>query len=448
MFLRGNFFLTITFFCFAFFAKAQLNVKFPFFSDSFESSYYLNYGISLCNSENGNYEKALQFLKHESLRKNPKNQYYLRCLIDYQTKGKSKTHEIIDFSKLNEKEKALLKLWLFAVTKNDDDYFVALKDIQNKYSADIDLKKLEIRKALQDRYELIFTDVDFKSLSDNIENIITKNHISKEDRLYFKLLQLDCNEYFYRDKNKTEIEREKILGEYSSLWNENKLFFSDQYSKINFKLKSKTSKQYFHLTNENPPDDHIFDEYITFVYGEPIQDLAGSENKKYIDYIKINPFYYGEKEGGLNLDTVDWNTSPKKVKDKEQFEAFLKNINQVITEFPGAKGPKMTYLDALITNKKYVYGKDSEMYHTQYLKNIIGVFALDQRADFENHFTYFRDILEKDSSEIKFDDYYKIFLKQVKNKNEQEIVDYLNIVEKEFPNNKNIKLFVKEFSKA
>ena len=448
MFLRGNFFLTIIFFCFIFYTKAQINIVSPFYSDSFESSYYLNYGISLCNSENGNYEKALQFLENKNLKKNLKNQYYLRYLIDYQTKVKKKTHQIIDLSQLNEKEKAILKLWLFAVTKNDDDYIIALKNIQNKYSNDIDVKKIDIRKVLQDRYELIFTDANFKSISDTIENILTKNHLSKEDKLYFKLLQLDCDEYFYRDKNKTELEREKILSKYSALWNENKPSFSDKYAKINFKIKSKNSNQYFQLTNENTPDDHIFDEYITFLYGQPIQDLAGNDNKKYIDYIKKNPFYYGESEGGFNLDTVDWNKSPKKVENKEQFREFIKNINHVITEFPRAKGPKMTYLDALITNKNYVYNNDSEIYQTQYLKNIIDIFALDQRADFENHFNYFRDILEKDSSEIKFNDYYKIFLKQVKNKNEQEILDYLNIVEKEFPNNKNIKLFLKEFSQV
>ena len=447
MFLKGKKLFLILFFAISLCLNAQLTITSPFFCDSYEDSYQLNYGISLCDPEKGNYEEASRFLKNADLNKKSKNQYYLQSLINFQTKGKKVTHQLIDSSELNQKEKQILKLWLFAVTNNDDDYAINLRDVLGKYSDDPDVKKIELKKILNDRSDLIFTVTDFDSLSNSIQKISQNPKLSKEDRLYFQLLKLDSDYYIYGNDRNLESLRKRIVLDYAELWKKNNLYFSKKYSRIIFKVKCENAEEYFKITDERQPGDEIFEDYLEIFFGQPTADLVGSDNRKYIAFIKKNPFYYGDHEAGFDLEKIEWNKSPKEVENKEQFQEFVQNINSLISEFPGALGPKMIYLDALIKNKKFVYNEDVELYQTAFLKRIIDVFALNQRADFTNHFDYFRDILKTDLPEIRYNEYYKVFFKQVKVKNEKEILDYLHLVIKEFPNNKNLKIIEEEFSK-
>lgn len=426
--------------------NAQLKVIFPLFSDSITDYYYLNYGISLCNPKDGNYEEATAYLQSSQVSKNAKNLIYLRNLISYQTEGKLSTFEKINSSQISNKEKDFLKLWLFAVTKNDNDYELELNKNQKKYPNDIELTKIEIRKKLQDRQDLIYTSIDFKEISINIDKLLVNKKNSKEDEIYLKALQLDCEYFAYEDSKSMKTERRRILAEYSNLWKQNKTFFMDQYSKINFKLKSDNSAHYFDLTNEDIPDDSIFDDYLLIHYGNPVQTIAGSDNLKYIAFIQTNPFYYGgEWNGGYNLEKTEWNLSPKKVKSYNDFLIYLDKIETTINKYPGAIGPKYIFLDALIENKEIIYDGKIEVYQTKFLKRLIDIFALDQRADFENHFDYFRDFLKEDIPSTKFNDYYKLIFKQVKQNNSLEINDYLIEVKNKFPNNENIKTIINEF---
>ncbi|KQT17681.1 hypothetical protein ASG31_09840 [Chryseobacterium sp. Leaf404] len=424
-----------------------MTITSPFFCDSSEDSYQLNYGISLCDPEKGNYEEAIKFIKTEGLIRKTKNKFYLQSLINFQTKGKKITHEIIDASEYNQKEKEILKLWLFAVTNNDDDYTIVLKDVVGKYKDDFDVKKIELRKILNDRSELIFTVTDFDSLSNSIQKIVQNPKLSKEDKLYFQLLKLDSDYYVYGNEKNLESLRKKIILEYAGLWKKNSLYFSKKYSRLVFKVKCENEKEYFEITDEREPGDDIFDDYREIYFGQPVAGIAGSDNSKYVAFIKRNPLYFGTHEAGFDLTKIDWNKSPKEVETKEQFQEFIRNIDNLIAEFPGAMGPKMIYLDALIKNKKFVYDKDLDFYQTAFLKRIIDVFALNQRADFTNHFDYFRDILQTDLPKIRYREYYKVLFKQVKMKNEIEILDYLQLVRKDFPNNKNLKVIAEEFSK-
>ena len=444
---KGKTILLILFCVISICLNGQLTVTSPYFSDSSEDSYQLNYGISLCDPEKGNYEEAIQFLTTEGISKRPKTQYYLQSLINFQTKGKKITHQIIDSSELNQKEKQLLKLWLFAVTNNDDDYKIILNEVLEKYKDDLDLKKIELRKILQDRSELIFRVTDFDSLSKSIQKIQNNRNLSKNDQLYFQLLKLDSDYYVYGNNKNLENLRKRIILDYAELWKKNKLYFSKKYSRLVFKVKCENSEEYFKITDELEPGDEIFEDFHEIYFGQPVASLVGSDNKKYSAFITKNPLYFGDHEAGFDLGKIDWNKSPKEVETKEQFQEFIQHIENLIAKFPGALGPKMTYLDALIKNKQFVYDNDSELYQTAFLKKIIDVFALNQRANFTNHFDYFRDILKTDSPEIKYNDYYKILFKQVKIKNEKEILYYLALVIKEFPHNKNLKIIEEEFSK-
>ncbi len=438
-------FLLISFCSISIYTNAQLNVRRPFFSDSSNENYFLNYGVSLCNPKDGSLKEAVTFLQNTNLKKRPKDVLYLQYLISFQTEGKIATFEKIDKSQISDKEKDILKLWLFSVTKNDNDFEVYLDKNQEKYPKDIELKKIEIRKHLQDRFDLIYTDTDFASTSKSIDSIIANNKLSKDDELLFGLLKLDCEYEACEDTKSMKLERDRIVNEYSKLWKNYKSYFNDKYAKINLKIKSDNSTHYFRLTNEASPNDEIFEDYLFIIYGNPIQDIVGSDNKKYMDFLQENPFYYGEWNGGLNLSTVDWNLSPKKVKNSNDFDLYLNQIEKMINKYPGALGPKYAYIDALIENKEFIYSQDTNIYLFKYLTNIIDIFALDQRADFENHFTYFRDILKEDIPSTKFNEYYKLIFKKVKNGNEKEINNYIINVERKFPNNANLKIISSEF---
>lgn len=425
--------------------NAQLNVRFPFFSDTINDYYYLNYGISLCNPKDGNYEEAIKFLQNPNLKNNAKNLLYFQTLIDFQTKGKISAFEKIDNLQLEEKEKDFLKLWLFAVTKNENDFDIELEKNQKKYPNNIELEKIRIRKLLQDRNDLIYTNTNFEDISNDIDKILLSQQLSKNDEIFFKALKFDCEYYLFEDSQSMKIERTRIINEFSTLWKQNKTYFVNIYVKINFKLKSNDSKHYFELTDENEPNDEIFENYLFLIYGNPIQDIVGSDNKKYINFIQANPFYYGEWNGGFNIGELDWNKSPKKIENNNDFIVYLDKIENTINKFPGAIGPKYAYVDALIENKKIIYLLDENKYLTNFLKKIIDIFALNQQADFENQFTYFRDILKEEIPGTKFNEYYKLVFKQVKQNNESEINNYLIEVEEKFPNNKNIKKILTEF---
>ncbi|WP_144282046.1 hypothetical protein [Chryseobacterium echinoideorum] len=427
--------------------NAQLNLRFPLFSDSINDNYFLNYGVSLCNPKDGSLEEALKFQQNDNLKNNPKNLNYLQYLINFQTEGKVATFENIEKSQLSEKERDVLKLWLFSVTKNDDDFDKKLYENQNKYPNDIELKKIEIRKQLQDRQDLIHTEIDFSNIIQNINKIIVNNKLSKNDEILFNLLKLDCEYYENTDTESMKTVRNKIMNEYSNFWKSYKSFFNDKYAKINFKLKSNNSAHYFELTNEDEPNDEIFEDYLFVMYGNPIQDIVGSDNKKYIAFLQTNPFYYGEWNEGLNLATVEKNPSPKKVKNYSDFILNLKKIENTINKFPGAVGPKYAYIDALIENKEIIYNQNPNVYLTKFLIKIIDIFSIDQRANLENHFTYFRDILKEDISSTKFNEYYKLIFQSVKKSNETEIDNYLINIEKKFPNNINLKAMIDKFHK-
>ncbi|WP_147366824.1 hypothetical protein [Epilithonimonas arachidiradicis] len=429
----------------SFFSNAQLDARYPFFSDSLDDYYYLNYGVSLCNPKDGNYEDALKFLQDVNLKKNSKNVIYLEYLISFQTEGRLTTFEKINNSQLNEKDKDFLKLWLFAVTHNDNDFTEELNKNQKKYYNDLEIKKIDIRKKLQDRHDLIYTNFDIKSICNDIDQVIANQKLSKDDELFFSALKLDFEYYLSADSKTVKTERDRILKEYSMIWKLNKSYFKDNYTKLNFKLKSNNRTHYFDLTNEDEPDNGILEDYLFIMYGNPIQDIAGSDNKKYIDFINTNPFYYGKDEGGFNLSEGKSNVSPKKIKSKESFVFFLNEIENIINRFPGAVGPKYTYIDALIVNKEYVYSKDIEIYQTKFLKRIIDIFILNPRADFDNHFDYFRDFLKEDITDTNSSDYYKLIFKQVKLNNEKEINNYIRDLEKKNSNNVNLKNIANEF---
>lgn len=438
-------FFLIIFCSISIFVNAQLNVRFPFFSDSINDNYFLNYGVSLCNPKDGSLGEAVKFLQNDNLKKNPKSLSYLQYLINFQTEGKISTFKNIEKSHLSEKEKDILKLWLFAVTKNDNDYDVKLVENQNKYPNDIELKKIEIKKQLQDRHDLIFTEIDFSDILQNINKIIVTTKLSKNDEILFNSLKLDCEYYGSAGTKSMKIIRDKVMNDYSNLWKDNKSYFNDKYAKINFKLKSNNSNHYFELTNENEPNDEIIEEYLFIIYGNPIEDIVGSDNKKYMTFLQNNPFYYGEWNGGYNLETLKWNPSPKKVKNYSDFILNLEQIENTIYKFPGSLGPKYAYIDALIQNKEIIYNQDINVYLTKFLIKIIDIFALDQRANFENHFTYFSDILKEDIPSTKFNEYYKLIFHSVKKLNETEINNYLINIEKKFPNNANLKAVINEF---
>ena len=56
---KGKTILLILFCVISICLNGQLTVTSPYFSDSSEDSYQLNYGISLCDPEKGNYEEAV-----------------------------------------------------------------------------------------------------------------------------------------------------------------------------------------------------------------------------------------------------------------------------------------------------------------------------------------------------------------------------------------------------
>lgn len=435
----------LLFICFLIYLNysAQLNVRFPFFSDSQESAHNINYGISLCDSKNGDYTEALKYLKEISVKDNLQNQTSLKYLIDFKTKGKKSTFASIDQSIKDSKVADLLKLWLFSVTGNIDDYTIAFEKIISKYPNDIQLKKIQIRKLLQERYDLIYTDTNFMELSNSIEQFMQENNLSDEDQLYFKLLKLDCLYYYYDSPNIKE--REKLTREFSKIWKKNPNEFHEIYAKINMKLKSDKDNTYFEMTNEEEPRDEIFENYIYIMYGFPMEDVVKYNTSKYIDFIKKNPFYYGENEGGFSLSKGKNNESPKHANSMETFEKIVNALNNLKIKFPGAIGSRYNYLDALFQNKKLVYAEETEIYKLNYLKNLIDIFALDQTANFTNHFDSFEDILEQDPINVKYDESYKILLKEVKMNNEKEIMDYLNQTIIDFPNNENLKYFKSEF---
>lgn len=425
--------------------NAQLNITFPFFSDAYSSVYHVQFNTSLCDPKQGDYTKAVQYLKSNTTVDKFQRQF-VEYLIQYQTEGKLKTWEVIESSTLSNTEKDLLKLRILAATKNDNDYNSLYNKLSEKYPTNISLMKIDVRRKLQERHDLIYTTTDFQALSQKLEHFIIKTKLSPEDQLYFQLLQLDADYYAAENTGNMVVLRNQLLYKFVTLWKANPSAFNKEYTLVNVKVKSDNSNHFEKLTNTEDLGESIFEPYHFIYYGPNIDDY-GTTVEKYIPYIQKNPFYYRFEEGGYNLSEGKWNPSPKKVKSEDELKKVLSTIEQVIVKYPGALGPKMTYLDVLIKNKEFVYGsKNEQQYLKNYTKRLIDLFALDQRATFQNQFTIFRDILKEDRDNIKVKEYPKIFFNQLKPEDKDEIKEYLSKRKTEFPLNENLILFANEFS--
>lgn len=200
----------------------NLHAQFSFFNfnyaDCTENSFQEQLGINLSVPHEGSFKKVKDQLNSEYYKNHKIEAFYIESLLNYNTLGKIKTHQIISQSVLSSEDKDFLKVWLSYYSKNSDDYKKLSQDFKKKYKNNLNLSKLELRKNLVDIQKF------FNSKREERENgllcvdSILQTKLNTDDRLYFSLLKLDFQNF---DKDYVKNDVLKFYA-FKKLWSQSK----------------------------------------------------------------------------------------------------------------------------------------------------------------------------------------------------------------------------------
>lgn len=218
---------------------AKSHSQFEFAKENYynclESSYQLNYGITLSSPIKGNYEKANALLNTAYFNGNPDKALLIKALLAYNTQGEKTAFNILDASSASDEEKEFSKLWLSFYAKNTEEYTTRLNDFEERYPKNHNTLKLKYRAILDYRDANMLNSVyDEKQNALTIIDSLTKiPTLQKDDKLFFSLLKLDFLAHEERDRKKgrkdVSYSEEETIAHLISIWKENKEAFNSEY---------------------------------------------------------------------------------------------------------------------------------------------------------------------------------------------------------------------------
>lgn len=212
-------------------SQGQFRVFENYYFDCLESSYQMNYGITLSSIE-GNYEKANTFLNSDFLKNNPEKQILIKALLCYNTLGKKRAYELIDTNLTSEEKKESAKLWLSFYSKNNEEFNQNYTVFRKKHPDNYEPLKLKFRGHIDYRDKNFWNDIynEKQNSLRSIDSLLALNSVKNEDRIYFSLIKLEFLKKEETDRKEDKVDivypQERLISELLSLWKANKTLFN------------------------------------------------------------------------------------------------------------------------------------------------------------------------------------------------------------------------------
>lgn len=217
---------------------SQFKPHTPLLVDCLNSSFNLNYAITLC-SYTGDYHKALAFINNSKKNIDENEKLFINALLTHNLYGKEKSDLEIAQLPIDDESKELIKLKILLHSSHPsfDEHYT--KFIQ-KYPKNHQALKLKYKKLLL-KEPLLSKNATINIISE-IDSLMNSNSLKNEEKVYYSILKIDFlkqKEYYSLS---ALIDKKEITKRLLNIFNQNKELFNLEYFKYKLQYYDENSK--------------------------------------------------------------------------------------------------------------------------------------------------------------------------------------------------------------